>query len=72
MLISLRSQDLVLALWNVAAPANNFKRPRHVLARDRAVSLTCGASFGGRVIQLDLPHLRHYSHKAQGILQRFP
>jgi hypothetical protein len=59
---------------NYAGQADDeyFARKRHVLARDTAVPLTCGAQFGGRRAQLDLSHLRMYSRAVQTVLERFP
>ena len=57
---------------NYAGEADDeyFARKRHVLARDTAVLLTCGAQFDGRRAQLDLSHLRMYSHTVQNLLER--
>jgi hypothetical protein len=45
------------------------QQQRHVLSRD-GVALTCAARFDGHRAELDLPHLRYYSHTVQTILGR--
>jgi len=45
---------------------------RHVLQPDVSVQLTCGATFDGRGVGLDLPHLRAYSRTVIRVLERFP
>jgi hypothetical protein len=42
---------------------------RHVLKRDVSVQLTCDATFNGSRAQLDLPHLRKYSHMVKRVLE---
>jgi hypothetical protein len=48
------------------------RHPRHVLKPDVLVQLTCGATFDGRRLSLNLPHLRAYSRTVIRVLQRFP
>ena len=45
---------------NYAGEADDeyFRHSRHVLKRDIAVRLTCGAQFDGRLSVAHLPHLR--------------
>jgi hypothetical protein len=59
---------------NYAGDADDryFKiRSRHVLASGAPVSMSCGATFNGRHVDLDLHHLRAYSQSVQKILRRF-
>jgi hypothetical protein len=58
---------------NYAGEADDeyFRRTRHVLVPDTAVTLTCGATFDGRRVRLDLKHLRMYSSTVQSVLERF-
>jgi hypothetical protein len=46
-------------------------KQRHVLERGVSATLTCGALFDGRGVQLDLPHLRAYGRTVQSVLMRF-
>ena len=48
------------------------RRRRHVLQPNVSVQLACGATFDGRGVGLDLPHLRAYSRTVIRVLERFP
>jgi hypothetical protein len=58
---------------NYAGEADDeyFRHTRHVLKPDVPVQLTCGATFDGRRLGLDLSHLRAYSRTVIRVLQRF-
>ena len=45
---------------------------RHVLINSVGVTLTCGAAFDGRRVQLEAHHLRFYAGVARRVLERFP
>ena len=47
------------------------RRRRHVLKPDGPVQLTCGATFDGRRLNLDLTHLRKYSRMVKGVLEKY-
>ena len=47
-----------------------FKRKRHVLKFGVVTALSCGASFNGHKVLLDLPHLRMYAQTLEGLLKR--
>ncbi|HUZ91801.1 MAG TPA: hypothetical protein VMU78_07875 [Methylocella sp.] len=73
---SLKELDDLRHLYahNYAGEADDeyFRHTRHVLKPDVPVPLTCGATFDGRRLGLDLPHLRAYSRTVIRVLQRFP
>jgi hypothetical protein len=48
-----------------------FCRPRHVLKPNGPVQLTCGATFDGSRLNLDLTHLRNYSRMVKRVLEHF-
>ena len=47
-----------------------FERKRHVIKFGVVTPLTCDASFNGHKVLLDLPHLRMYAQKVEGLLKR--
>jgi hypothetical protein len=59
---------------NYAGEADDeyFSRPRHVLKRNVALQLSCGAGFDGKRPSLDLRHLREYASTVKCVLKRFP
>jgi hypothetical protein len=48
-----------------------FSFRRHVLKANVPVQLTCGATFDGSRLNLDLSHLRNYSHMVKLVLEHF-
>jgi hypothetical protein len=46
-------------------------RPRHVLKPDGPAQLTCGGTFDGNRLNLNLSHLRNYSRMVKSVLEHF-
>jgi hypothetical protein len=53
------------------ADAEYFSRSRHFLKPNGPVKLTCGATFDGSRLNLDLSHLRNYARIVKRVLEHF-
>jgi hypothetical protein len=53
------------------ADAEYFSHPRHVLKPNVPMQLTCGATFDGSRVNLDLSHLRKYARMVKRVLEQF-
>jgi hypothetical protein len=59
---------------NFAGEADDsyFNHARHVFKQGVPAQLTCGARFNGRLVALDLRHLRYYAAMTKRVLEAVP